>query len=146
MKQLKALSDYIRTLDHTDDDTFDSWSEKGEMLYSGSDELIGAEPAELLYRLRYVAVFHWEQFHGNPYQLFADVMRWLGDQGYDFDDLGDPEFDAAILDDNSADLQLRIGFEESIYTVPGTSPPTLLDDPEPTTVEKVTVCGGEVSV
>lgn len=144
MKQLKALSDYIRELHHTDDDTFDSWTESGELLYSGSMELVGFEPAELLYRLKYIAVFHWEQFHGNPYQLFADMMRWLAEQDYDFDEFGNPEFDSAILDDNSADVQVRILFEEPVYTQPETIPPVLLGDPDPETVERINVCGGEI--
>ena len=137
MKSLKALTTHLSALELINDN-FDSWAEGGTLEYSGSQVLGGLNPASLLYRLRYTAVFSWEGWGGDSYALFAEVMQWLVEQDYDFDVLGLPGFDADILDDQTADLDLRIRFDDAVYKI-GDGIST--DKPEPTTVDQVTVCG-----
>lgn len=144
MKSLKALSDHIRSLQLTDDDTFDSWAEDGHIEPSGSLVVDGLEPVERLFRNRYTAVFSWENFSGDANQLFGEIIIWLNAHNYDYDDLGNPEFDVEILTDDTAEVEIRLTFEDSVYNlpiIPG-EPLELVDEPTPEVVEDATVCDG----
>lgn len=144
MRSLKELSDYLRELEYINDDAFESWAEKGEIEYSGSAVTQGFEPVNLFFRLPYQAVFSWENWHGDAYALFGDIIRWLIERGYDFDEHGMPAFDAELLDDETTDLEITIKFCDEVYSkplIPG-QPIELVEKPQPAAVEDATVCDG----
>lgn len=141
MKQLKALSDHLRDLQLIDDDRFDSWAEQGSLEPSGRKVVDGFEPVTLAYRLQYTAVLSWEGFTHDAYQLFAEVVQWLTLNEYDFDDLGMPSFDVELVDNEAADIELTISFEEAVYTQETDDGITVVDEPEPSIVETISVCG-----
>ena len=137
MKSLKALTDHLRILELIGDDAFDSWVEEGRLEYSGADITVGDNPSKLLYRLSYVAVFSWESWHGSAYELFAVVIKWLVANNYDFDVYGWPVFNAAMLDDETVDLQITINFEDSVYEQDG----KVVDQVVINSVSDISVCG-----
>ena len=147
MKQLKALSDYLRDLELIDDDRFDSWAEAGTLEPSGQAITAGANPVNLAYRTQYTAILSWEGFTGNAYLLFAEVLRWLSENCYDYDELGFPQFDVELVDNDSADVEITVSFEESVYALEAVDGEalTIVDKPSPTPVERVSVCGGAFS-
>lgn len=149
MKSLKSLTTHLRELQLINDDGFDSWAENGKLEYSGATVLAGYAPADILYRLTYEAVFSWENWHGSAYQLFGVVVQWLADQDYDFDHYGFPAWDCEFTDDDTADIEIKIRFEDAIYRVVTPDPVTgddvttlTPDDPIPSVVDAAAVCGG----
>ena len=144
MKSLKALTEHLRSLQLINDDAFDSWAESGRLDYSGATLLAGFTNASLLYRLPYDAVFSWEDWHGDAFELFGEVMQWLEANDYDFDLHGTPQWDCELLDDELVNIEIKIKFEDTVYRVvmPDGSVQITPDAPTPTTVESATVCGG----
>lgn len=144
MKKLKALSEYLRSIQLIDDDSFESWAEEGTLEPAGTRFIEGPNPVDLSLRLKYDAVLSWEGFTNDAYQLFAEVIRWLQQNSFDFDEMGFPTFDVEMIDDDSADVEIKISFEEDVYSlapVPGETM-TIVDEPTPTAVRAVSVCGG----
>lgn len=141
MKQLKALSDHLRGLRLIDDDRFDSWAEQGTLEPSGRKIVAGFREVTLAYRLNYTAVLSWEGFTHDAYQLFAEVIQWLTANDYDFDELGMPAFDVELVDNEAADVELTISFEEAVYTEETAEGLIVVDKPEPSVVDKISVCG-----
>lgn len=133
MKSLKALTEHLRSLQFINDDAFDSWVEKGTLEYSDCAHTEGfSAPVNILLRLPYTAVFSWESWTGNAYELFAAIVRWLRDKDYDFDHHGFPEFTVVMLDDESSDVQITIHFEDNVYEQGG-----VLVEPDISTVDEL---------
>lgn len=135
MKSLKALTAHLDSLQLTSKDYFDSWVEKGTLEYSGATITDGVEQVNLLMRLPYLAVLSWENWSGDAYRLFFEVMKWLAQHDHDFDRFGMPEFTSVVSDDNLADVQIEIRFEDHIYESGG----EMVDEPTPSVVDAVTV-------
>jgi len=146
LKLLKALSDHLRDLRLIDDDRFDSWAEQGTLAPSGRQVITGSSPITLAYRLNYTAVLSWEGFTHDAYQLFAEVIHWLTLNCYDFDELGMPSFDVELEDNEAADIEITINFEESVYTQHTGDAVIVVDSPTPTNAEHVSVCGSKPQV
>lgn len=147
MKSMKALTAHLRSLQLINDDAFDSWAESGKMEYSGTTVLAGFSPVDLLYRLNYVAVYSFEDWHGNAYQLFGAVVQWLAAQNYDFDCYGMPAWDCEFTGDDVADIEIRVRFEDAVYRIETQDGDATVititpDAPEPTPVDSASVCGG----
>lgn len=138
MKSLKALTEHLKDLELINDN-FDAWAEKGRLEYSGTHLQAGFVKSELLYRLQYTAVFSWEAWGGDAYFLFAMIVEWLRDHDYDFDEFGEPEWSADLLDDQTADVEISIRFEDAVYKVDGV---ITTEEPNPNLVDGVSVCGG----
>ena len=138
MKSLKALTDHLDSLELTNKDSFDSWVDKGKLEYSGSTIVDGAERVSLFMRIPYQAVLSWEDWSGNAYRLFFEVVRWLVEHDYDFDAYGTPEFVAYVSDENLADVEITIRFEDKIYESGG----EMVVEPSVTVVDAIAVCGG----
>lgn len=138
MKSLKALTDHLDTLQLTNPDTFESWVDKGKLEYSGSTIIDGEERVSLFMRVPYQAVLSWEDWSGDAYRLFFEVMRWLVAHDYDFDANGMPEFVAHVSDENLADVEITIRFEDRIYESNG----EMVVEPSVTAVDAIAVCGG----
>lgn len=135
MKTLKALTAHLDSLQLTDKDSFDSWVEKGTLEYSGATLIDGVERVNLLMRVPYLAVLSWENWNGDAYRLFFSVIMWLTENDYDFDRFGMPEFTAAVSDDDLADVQIEIRFEDHIYESGG----EMVDAPTSSLIDAVTV-------
>ena len=148
MKKLRALSSYLRSIHLIDDDRFESWAESGTLEPSGQQVISGFNPINLAYRTQYDAILSWEAFTSDAYQLFAEVLRWLHENDYDFDEMGFPTFDVEMIDDDSADVEIKISFEEAVYALDAVDgePLTLVDEPTPTTVDSIAVCGGAATI
>jgi hypothetical protein len=146
MKSMKSLTAHLRELQMINDDAFDSWAESGKLEYSGATVLEGYAPVAMLYRLNYVAVYSFLDWHGNAYELFGGVVQWLAAQNYDFDHYGMPAWDCEFTGDDVADIEIRVRFEDAIYrydTPVGDSIVTTItpDAPDPTVVDAASVCG-----
>ena len=142
MKFLKSLDQHLRDKQLIDDDSFDSWSEDGSLEPSFETVRSGVEPVMLALRMRYTAVFSWEGFTGSAMDLFLTIMVWLSDQDYDFDELGEPTFDAEMVDNQSADVEISISFIEAVHAKKDDNGEWVVtDDIAPNIVETASVCG-----
>lgn len=142
MKLLKSLDEHLRDKQLIDDDRFDSWSEDGSLEPSFETIRVGVEPVMLALRMRYTAVFSWEGFTGSATELFLTIMLWLSDQDYDFDELGNPTFDAEMVDNQSADVEISMSFIEAVHAKKDENNEWIVtDDIELNTAETVSVCG-----
>ena len=139
MKSLKSLTEHLRSLQLINDDAFDSWIEKGALEYSGAVQTCGFEaPVRLYVRLEYLAILSWEAWHGSANELFFQVIKWLVANDYDFDRYGFPTFTAGVPDDEVADVQIEIRFEDPIYESQGVR----VDEPTPSLVDALSLGGG----
>lgn len=94
----------------------DSWVENPNIVPAG--ELRG--DGIILYRQTYDAVISIERYpHKNhPAELlFALVCAWLMDNDADRDDIPTPQTDVDILDDETADVEITISFEEDVIGI-----------------------------
>ena len=136
MRWMKRLTAHLQSLGLTDHDCFDAWIEKGTLEYSGATVVNGGgDPVNLFLRVPNLVVLSWENWHGNADELFFQVVKWLVENNYNFDLFGMPEFSAVVPDDDVADVQITIHFEDRIYESNGVR----VDEPEVTVVNGLSV-------
>lgn len=125
MKQLKALSAYLLSLELFSPEDFDSWAEGAKIVQRGKHLSraggFGDKQSVILFRIHYQAIFVIERYPHRRHPvnlLFAQVVAWL--MGHDDERLENavPEVDVEILDDETADIQIGIEFIEDVSAVP----------------------------
>ena len=116
-RSLKELTTYLLSLQLIDPDGYDSWAAESKPEWVGSPQRLSSG-ARLLSRNRYKAVISIEGFSSNADLLINQILLWLTNRDHDFDDLGYPELDVELLDDDKADIEISIWFEDGCYATP----------------------------
>lgn len=95
---------------------FDSWMEDGRMI--PANKKLGADQL-LVCRLQYDAVLSLEGFTGDAATLMAVVCIWVVDNDTDRerDKLPAPDIDVDQVDDERADVEIRVRFREDVELV-----------------------------
>ncbi|WP_027361104.1 phage tail protein [Halodesulfovibrio aestuarii] len=116
MRKLTALTSYLLQTAGITKEQVLSVADRGETIPTGRDLGHGVE----LGVFKYDALIQVEDFNGNSSELLLLVMGWLHDNDKDRDHAGlaDPEVDASLNDDFTADVDLAIEFEEPLQIVP----------------------------
>lgn len=118
MIKLQQITQFLVNLNLVDVSQIDSWVENPQIVPSGKSLGSGGI---VLYRQEYDAVISIERFpHKNhPAELlFGQICAWLMESDPDRDEIAKPRTDVDILDDQTADIEITISFEENIEAVP----------------------------
>lgn len=148
MKSLKALHYHLGELELINCDAFDAYVLEGKLEPSNALYTCGLDQSQILYRINYIAVFSFEGWHGgegrDAYFLFACVLQWLTNNDYDYDNQGFPEIDVEFRDDELADLEIRIRFEDKVYGLPDVPGqlPVVIAQPVPDVVQEFDIAAG----
>lgn len=126
LNKLKALTQFLTSQNLFDDDSFESWMEDGKV--QPRNKNLGADQL-LICTLEYDAIFSIQSFSGDPQLLVVMVCTWLidNDTDRDTDKLEDPVIDVDILDEKTADVEIKITFKESIELVIDPTAPVLFN-------------------
>lgn len=125
MKKLTALTSFLLQAANLTKEQVLSVADRGETIPTGRDLGHGVE----LGVFKYDALIQVEAFNGSSSELLLLVMSWLHDHDKDRDHAGlaDPEVDASLNDDFTADVDLAIEFEEPLQMVPDEQGPILFN-------------------
>ena len=116
MRKLQALTTFLMERLSLSREQVLSMADKGETTPTGRDLGHGVE----LGVFKYDALIQIECFSGNSDELLLLVMAWLhdNDKERDYAELADPEVDATLNDDFTADVDIAVEFEEALQIVP----------------------------
>ncbi|WLQ14405.1 phage tail protein [Hahella aquimaris] len=115
LAKLRELTCFLLAQDLAPAEQWDSWMENGTL--EAADKRLGA--GVRVCRLKYDAVLVVERYSGPPQLLIAHVVTWLMDHDpeRDRDGLGHPDIDVDVNGDDTADIEIRIGFYENLDLV-----------------------------
>ncbi|WBF68263.1 phage tail protein [Desulfovibrio subterraneus] len=115
MRKLRALTTFLMQATGLPRESFDAFVDSGELNPTGKDLGHGIEVA----RFRYDASVYLYNYAGDGHQILALVMAWVvgHDAERELHDLSDPKVEVTILDDDSADVEIRISFDEGVELV-----------------------------
>lgn len=113
LEKMRALHAHIKAQDFLMPETLDSWMEEGT-IKPVNTRLSPDQYA--VARLEYDAVFLFDRFTGNPALLIAIFSAWLMENDSDRDDakLAPPDIDVDMIDDKTAQVEIRVRFLEQI--------------------------------
>lgn len=113
LDKLRALHAHVVAQNIVMPETLDSWMEDGAI--KPTNTRLSADQYAVA-RLEYDAVFLFDRFTGNPALLIATVAAWLMDHDDNRDDnkLPLPDIDVDMIDDKTAQVEIRIRFLEQI--------------------------------
>ena len=116
MRKLTAISKHLQQVTGMQRERFFAFADQGTLLPTGRNLGNGVEVGIF----KYDAVIQIERYPGDAYHLLAVIAAWLADNDPDRDDAGlvDPDIDISLNDDETADVDLSIEFEERIEIVP----------------------------
>lgn len=137
MKKMAALRAFLESTNSFHKNQFDAWVENIEQTSRGKFE----GNKVLLYTSEYRAVYSIERyaFCKYPIELFhARLITWLADNDDRSDmDEKEPQIAVDLLDDETADIEITLMFEEDVYIAPSEAGPIeyagqrwALDDPD----------------
>lgn len=134
LSKLQALHAHIDAHQLIMPERFDSWMEDGKL--TPANKNLGADQL-LIGRLHYDALLSFEAFTGNPALLMAVVCAWLIDHDptRDDDQLPQPDIDVDMVDDNRADVEIRIRFRDDIEMVRDAAGPLAMNGEQWTLAE-----------
>lgn len=117
MIKLQALTRYLIERQMVLPEQLDSWTDQVQM------ELVWKPGEQGMHMgdMRYSATIAIERFADQPVRLFALVGSWLEENDKDRDDLPAVTFDVVMLDNDLADVDIKVQFIESQH---------LVEDPE----------------
>lgn len=100
---------------------FDAWANLCEVELGGKDLGHGVEVC----RLKYEAVIVLKRYPGDAFEITAHVASWLRDHDPERFalSLDDPDMDVHLNDDDTADIDFGISFEEAVEIVPAEDGP-----------------------
>lgn len=114
MVKLQQLTQFLINLDLVAVEQIDAWVENPRIIPAAKSNGRGI----LLYRQAYDAVISIERFPHKTHPaelLFAHVSAWLITNDSERDEIAQPRTEVDILDDDTADIEISIDFEEDIY-------------------------------
>ncbi|WP_067095583.1 phage tail protein [Marinomonas atlantica] len=115
MKKFGQLTEFLRDSGMIQTNKMDQWVENIQLRGSGKYDGTNV----LLYTQQYRAVFSIEHYAYKRYpveQLFAQLVTWLSEND-DRSELDDPDLniDVDVLDNDTADIEITVQFEEDVY-------------------------------
>lgn len=111
MTKLKALTAYLIERQLVAPEQLDSWTDQVNL------ELIWKPGEQGMHMgdMNYTATIVLERFADHPGRLMALVGSWLETNDDDRDDLPPAQFDITMLDDDLADVDIKLEFTEPQY-------------------------------
>ncbi|MFZ2405531.1 MAG: phage tail protein [Methylobacter sp.] len=123
MRQLQELTSLIIALDFVHPRKVSSVADTPRIIPSGKTVTIDTglnAPGVVLYRQSYTAVFNIDEYpfkkHA-PAELFGHICAYLLEYGNGTDEIPEPETDVDVLDNDTANIEVRIKFEQDVYAV-----------------------------
>lgn len=111
MIKLKALTAYLIECALVTPEQLDSWTDQVQVELIWKPDENGMHMGDM----NYGATIVLERFADNPARLFALVGSWLVTYDPDRDGLPNVVFDVTMLDDDLADVDIKLQFTEAQY-------------------------------
>ena len=113
MIKLIALTKYLKERQLVLPEQLDSWTDQVHLELIWKPDVGGMRMGDM----RYSATIAFERFADHPGRLMALVGSWLeaNDPGRDRDELPAPKFDITMLDNDLADVDITLEFNEPQY-------------------------------
>ena len=111
MTKLKALTAYLIERQLVLPEQLDSWTDQVGLELVWKPDLQGMRMGDM----NYTATIVLERFADHPGRLMALVGSWLETNDKDRDDLAAVQFDITMLDDDLADVDIKLEFSEPQY-------------------------------
>ena len=111
MTKLKALTAYLIERQLVPPEQLDSWTDQVGLELVWKPDLQGMRMGDM----NYTATIVLERFADHPGRLMALVGSWLETNDDDRDDLAAVQFDITMLDDDLADVDIKLEFSEPQY-------------------------------
>lgn len=111
MIKLKALTTYLIERQLVLPEQLDSWTDQVNLELVWKPDLQGMHMGDM----NYTATIVLERFADHPGRLMALVGSWLETNDEDRDDLPAVQFDITMLDDDLADVDIKLEFSEPQY-------------------------------
>lgn len=131
MRKITALVAHLKAATGLPRENFHAYADKGGLSPSGRhlgfDQADGDDQVVLaqieIGTWKYDAVIQIERYAGDGPTLLAVVLGWIADNDPDRDGLLDPEVDAEINDNDTADIEISCEFEERLTLIEDLSGP-----------------------
>lgn len=113
MIKLQALTKYLISCRLVPYEQLDSWADQVNLDLIWKPDVDGMRMGDM----RYSATIELERFDDHPSRLMALVGSWLeaNDPNRDRDELPAPKFDISMLDNDLADVDITLEFNEPLY-------------------------------
>lgn len=111
MIKLKALTAYLIERQLVAAEQLDSWTDQVNLELIWKPDEQGMRMGDM----NYTATIALERFADHPGRLMALVGSWLETHDDDRDDLQPAQFDITMLDDDLADVDIKLEFSEPQY-------------------------------
>ncbi|WP_419711606.1 phage tail protein [Pseudomonas sp. NFX224] len=108
MIKLRALTTYLIERRLVEPEQLDSWTDQVNLELIWKPDLDGLRMGDM----RYSATIALERFADHPGRLMALVGSWLEGNDQDRDDLPAAKFDITMLDNDLADVDITLEFNE----------------------------------
>jgi hypothetical protein len=109
--KLKALTAYLIERQLVATEQLDSWTDQVNLELVWKPDTSGMHMGDM----NYSATIVLERFADNPARLMALVGSWLENNDEDRDDLAATVFDITMLDNDLADVDIKLQFSEPQY-------------------------------
>jgi len=109
--KLKALTAYLIERQLVAAEQLDSWTDQVNLELIWKPDEQGMRMGDM----NYTATIALERFADHPGRLMALVGSWLETNDDDRDDLQPAQFDITMLDDDLADVDIKLEFSEPQY-------------------------------
>lgn len=111
MIKLRALTTYLIERQLVLPEQLDSWTDQVNLELIWKPDVDGMRMGDM----RYTATIALERFADHPGRLMALVGSWLEGNDQDRDELPAPKFDVTMLDNDLADVDITLEFNEPQY-------------------------------
>lgn len=111
MIKLRALTAYLLERQLVLSEQLDSWTDQVNLELIWKPDTGGLRMGDM----RYSATIALERFADHPGRLMALVGSWLEGNDQDRDELSAPKFDITMLDNDLADVDITLEFNEPQY-------------------------------
>jgi hypothetical protein len=109
--KLRALTTYLIERQMVPAEQLDSWTDQVNLELIWKPDTDGMRMGDM----NYTATIVLERFADHPGRLMALVGSWLETNDADRDDLAAVQFDITMLDDDLADVDIKLEFSEPQY-------------------------------
>jgi hypothetical protein len=109
--KLRALTTYLIERQLVLAEQLDSWTDQVNLQLIWKPDIGGMRMGDM----RYSATIALERFADHPGRLMALVGSWLESNDQDRDELSAPKFDITMLDNDLADVDITLEFNEPQY-------------------------------
>lgn len=111
MIKLRALTAYLQERGLVAPEQLDSWTDQVQVELIWKPDVQGMHMGDMNYQATIVI----ERFADHPARLFALVGSWLETHDQDRDGLPNVVFDVTMLDNDLADVDIKLQFTEPQY-------------------------------